>query len=159
MDDLIPFLILVAISIVGAVARKKKRPVDSNVPNRRPEPAQDDFLSWMERIADNRPEPVPFGMNEVEFEEEIVEEPVTVPVVESPVQRPNLFANYSGFISPDEKEQMIRKEAPRSIVKDAKENLSAQTIKDNEIGNEKITVDFDLKKAVIYSELLNRKYS
>ncbi|MFA9390726.1 MAG: hypothetical protein ACERKD_13015 [Prolixibacteraceae bacterium] len=159
MDDLIPFLIVIAISIIGAVTRKKKkRAVFDSIAEPEPTNQQDDFFGWMERVVDPKPEPKPFGVEEYVEEMDAVEEHAK-PTYDSASHRPEQFAKYSGFISPAEKEEMMKKEGATAIVKSPVDDLTTPSIKDEEIGKEKVNFDFDLKKAVIFSTLLNRKYS
>lgn len=177
MEDLIPFLIVIAISIIGAAFRKKKKnPFFDSISETEtePEPRQDDFLSWMERFVDEKPEPIPYEKVEPLYNEPVSNEKSTTYNYEDPGSRSEQYNNYTGFISPEEKEQMMAKEAPRmfvkethqpivtesakSVVKEVTDDLTTQSIKDGEIGRERVDIDFDLKKAVIFSTILSRKY-
>lgn len=177
MEDLIPFLIVIAISIIGAATRKKRKPqvnggfLEEEIEREAP---QDDLLGWMERLMDDQKLPFTGKQSELvpeEYLEESYNEPTPV-VAEAPVK--SLYHEYSGFISPEEKEQMMKKEAPRVFErsksahstheymkpesKDFADDLTKQSIKDAEIGKPKVNSDFDLKQAIIVSTILERKY-
>jgi len=178
MENLIPFLIVIAISIIGAVIRKKRSTPffeSTSETGTEPEPPQqDDFLSWMERFVDEKPEPILNEKVDLSYNEPVSNEMGTTYNHEDPGSRSEQYNNYTGFISPEEKEQMMEKEAPRMFVKEkyqpitkeatksgAKEvtdDLTTQSIKDGEIGRERVDIDFNLKKAIIFSTILSRKY-
>lgn len=175
MEDLIPFIIVIAISIIGAATRKKQKPpVQGGFVEEEPvhEAPQDDLLGWMERLLDDQKLPFtekqvhesPYDSTQSSYE---TPEPV---VAEAPAK--SLYHEYSGFISPEEKDEMMKKEAPRvfekkketpakyqkPLVNDFADDLTKQSIKDGEIGKQREPIDFDLKKAVIFSSILERKY-
>jgi len=164
MEDLIPLIIVIAISIIGAVTRKKK-PMNQDgihTPNQR-DHQNDDLLGWLEKL-NIREDEEPF------FEEDHSPEMVhsEVPqrksvLVEEPVKnevKPNVFSQYSGFISPEERENLMKREGISTVKKKVvmEGDLTQQTIKDSEIIEKKPKFEIDLRKAVIYSEILNRKY-
>jgi hypothetical protein len=177
MEDLIPFIIVIAISIIGAATRKKQRPpVQGNhdEEERVRDVPQDDLLGWMERLMDEQKLPFTEKHHDavpVETMEESYEEKAPV-FAAAPVK--SLYHEYSGFISPEERDQMMKTEAPRvfekskttqgapeyvkPVMKDFADDLTKQSIKDGEIGKPKLNIDFDLKKAIIYSTILERKY-
>lgn len=160
MEDIIPFLIVMAISIIGAATRKKKkRSFGENISAPREEVREDnDFMSWMERVAGVDEEPADPYQAPIP-----IVEPVAVdPVVEEPkpARDDDKYKQYSGFITPEEKQNLMKEEGQRVISKKEQEvHRKKDPIKEFEIGREKRKIDFDLKRAVIYSELLNRKYS
>jgi Ribonuclease G/E len=163
MEDLIPLLIVIAISIIGAVTRKKKRPEGQNIAapgqsNRR----DNEIYNWLEKLGIDEEEVRPFSFDKpftaaapkvvVNETPSLTREPVKEPV-------PNKFAQYAGFISPEEREQIMAKEGV-SVVKSKKdESESIQKTSDtqaNDLEDQKF--DFDLRRAVVFSEILNRKY-
>ncbi|HPR61293.1 MAG TPA: hypothetical protein PLF35_10125, partial [Prolixibacteraceae bacterium] len=77
----------------------------------------------------------------------------------------NKYSQYSGFITPDEKEGMMAKEGLRvndrpKYVKHVSEIDSAkhENRLKHSIKKHSLIQHFNLKQAVVYSELLNRKY-
>lgn len=157
MDDLIPFLIVVLISIVGALSRRKKKRSILDAYTDEPQSRQDDFLGWMDRFVD--PEQERAQVVEEEFEdEELVEEKI-VPVSKYEEQKPQAqkYTQYSGFISPAEHDKLVKEEGQRAVEQTKKENEES-TIKEGEIGKQLQPTEFDLRNAVIFSTILNRKY-
>lgn len=159
MEDIIPFLIVALISIVGAASRKKKkRNFSEGYTEKKQQSGNDDFLSWMERLSGiEEDEPsIPYQPQQVASPVS-VEEDLADEVVEPEPEKGNKspYANFSGFITPDERQKLIHKEAPSIL----HEEIQNEPIKATEISSKKRRVDFDLRKAVIFSEILNRKYS
>jgi hypothetical protein len=163
MDDIIPFLIVVAIAIIGAVSRKKKSPANDPSEARRPfRTSNDNLLRWMEEeFMDEKPEssnrPSPFTEVKEEAKAEKVQPEV---VVSSPAPAPaNKFSLYNGFISPEETESIKQNEG-QSVTK------ASAILDENDLthkgkkqqGTPSSMLDFDLRRAVIFSEILNRKY-
>ena len=164
MKDYLPLIIILLISLIGTLGRKKKRTDQENISQQRPEMNRDnDFLSWIEKLENGEDEIVkPF------FDQTADKKPVEAPVapqrevVAEPAKEEvnNIFSKYSGFISPEEKEKMIATEGNSSLHPD-KDNLSEATdspLTEQEKKKEKQPLDFDLRRAVIFSEILNRKY-
>ena len=160
MEDIIPLLIVVLISIVGAATRKKKKRVFSeDITEKRNISKNDDFLSWMERVSGIEDETaIPYKeIAEEEVQEEIVEEKV-VEGYHKLSERKEQYSKSEGFISSAEREALMAKEAiPVSNWK--KDHVVKNEIIEDEIGNNDNEIVFDLRKAVIYNEILNRKYS
>lgn len=175
MEDLIPFLIVITISIIGSAMRKKQKPqVPGAYVEEEPlhEVPQSDLLGWMERMLDDQKLPytekqvpeTPYDSMETTLASH---EPV---VAQTPVK--NLYQEYSGFISPEEKDEMMKKEAPRVFEKkmeskansakilqtDFADDLTKQSIKDGEIGRAQAKIVFNLRQAVVFSSILERKY-
>ena len=154
MDDLIPFLIVVLISIIGAASRrKKKRPISDSIVEKEPARRNDDFLGWMERLVDDEP------LRQPNVEDEIVEAEEVIPeaTVAKNVSAPGLYDKYAGFISPAEHDKLVNSEG-QSLLKTTEEEVAEKTIKDDEVGKEPESDDFDLRRAVIFSTILERKY-
>lgn len=165
MDDLIPLLIVIAISIIGAVNQNKKRKERINIASQDKHPRQDnEFFNWLEKlgveeegtlpISEERPFMEPFHKTVVK------EAPVEVKVNE-PVKEilPGKYAQFAGFITPEEREQIMAKEGVSSLK--PKKDINDLTYKpdeDTENAVDKQKIDFNLKQAVIFSEILNRKY-
>ena len=157
MDDLIPFLIVVLISIIGAATRKKKkRSFPGSIVEEEPRRREDDFMSWMERFVDDEPLQNPYVQQPVAQVEPEVEE-VEPEVVEPKVEINRAFNQYSGFISPEEHERLVEREAPHETTKSIKAEAE-EPIKEGEIGKAQDITDFDLRRAVIFSTILERKY-
>lgn len=153
MDDIIPFLIIMALSLFGAIFNKKKKP-NRPIPGLGSNQSDDDFMGWINRLSQEDEEPA--------------EQPIAAPVrktfVQPPVVEPtpvaqSRFDNYSGFIKPEDTERMKQMEGTSSIM-DRKRVKSEKLIEAEEKKNlesEKI-LEFDLKRAVVYDTILNRKY-
>jgi len=162
MKDYIPLLIVILISIIGAMGRKKKRQDMENISvPRQPEHRDDDIFGWLEKLNidmndSNESQEKPF----MEIEKSVVNH---ASIVDEPVKKeliPNIFSKYSGFISPEEREDLISKEGI-SVVKKigiADGDLTKQTTSESGLLNKRPKFEIDFKKAVIYNEILNRKY-
>jgi hypothetical protein len=163
MEDLIPLLIVIAISIIGAANRKKKRQERQNISFPHQQARQDnELLHWLEKLGVEEEDisPVhdenPFSIT---AQNSVVKEmPVEVkaPVIET---IPNKFSQYAGFISPEEREQIMAKEGISSL-KPKKDNndLTIKPIEESEEEMEKQRIAFNLRQAVVFSEILYRKY-
>lgn len=164
MEDLIPLIIVIAISIIAAIGRKKKRldgqnsasPMDQN---RR----DDDILHWLEKfgvVEDEEVTPIP---EEKPFSASdriavVKETPVEMKTPEKEVMT-NRFSQYAGFISPEEREQIMAREGVSSVMhKKDEPKLTHLEVDDSDQEFKKTKIEFDLKQAVIFSEILNRKY-
>lgn len=156
MEDLIPLIIIILISLVGAIGRKKKKSMQGPV-NDAPQ-RKDDIFTWLENLTDS---------DELKTSERV--EPAEVDVFEQPkvnnAPEKNKFSQYSGFITPDEKEGMMAKEGLRindrpKYVKHVSdiESSKHETIDKLTIKKQSLVQQFNLKQAVVFSELLNRKY-
>ncbi|MGF7140995.1 hypothetical protein [Roseimarinus sediminis] len=165
MEDLIPILIIIAISIIGSLGRKKKKRIFDGESVSSPHQKQDDNLfGWLERLAvDEDEQSIPYSNQKAyaEVEEEVAakaEKPVAVPVETMTEQIKNAYAKHTGFITPEEKEKLVNQEGISSIKRTAfagdltaeKSAYNDEVLREDEL--------FDARKAVIYSEILNRKY-
>jgi hypothetical protein len=164
MEDIIPLIIVIAISIIGALSRKKKRQEHENIS--KPEQRirrDDDFFGWLEKlnIVEDE-EPVPDG-NPFMRMDKGEELPAKSAVVKETIVKqeiPNIFSKYSGFISPEERENLMSKEGIPTVVKktvidgDLTKQKSEESIEIEKMPK----FEIDLRKAVIYNEILNRKY-
>ncbi len=167
MDDLIPLLIVILISIVGAVSnsKKKKREESENIAGSKSSGRDDDLLDWLDRLDINKDEqsnsfeePIP------ETKTVIVEDikPATVNV--SRPQKPanvNIFDKFSGFITANERKDLMEKEGVPTIVKNhiSEGDLTKQLSKETNTEAKQSKIELDMRKAVIFSEILKRKYS
>lgn len=156
MDDLIPFLIVIAISIIGGVARKnRKRDATQNITSTPQNKKSDDIFSWLEKFTDNEEPVSPYPQTASEENAEQTENKQHKPLTETIAQK---AANKSNMVLDSEKKVFSNIE---------KNNLSKSTTpqreltKTVEINEEEVKAkqQFNLKKAVIYSEILNRKYN
>jgi len=156
MEDLIPLIIVIAISIIGALTRKKKRQDQENIssPGQRLQ-RDEEIFKWFEKFEDEIISPV---QSVISKNSPIKETPSEIKVTEKEVT-PNRFSQYGGFISPEEREQIMDKEGISVVkAKKEKESISNKNIElpDEAVENQRI--DFDLRRAVVFSEILNRKY-
>jgi len=161
MDDIIPFLIVVAISIIGAVSQKKKKQAKgaSSVghPFNKPE---NNLLNWIEEeFADkeepfviNRPSTITVAKEEIKTEKP--QQEVLAPAPN------NKFSLYNGFISSEETER-IKQQEGQSVTKASAildENDITHEGKKEQTETPPPSLDFNLRRAVIFSEILNRRY-
>jgi hypothetical protein len=156
MEDLIPLIIVIAISIIGALTRKKKRPDDENIS--RPEQhllRDQEIFKWFEKFEDEEILPVQHesplhsAVNVASAEKKVAEKETV----------PSRFSQYGGFISPEERDEIMAKEGI-SVTKSkkSKEDEPQHDHETTENGIENPKNDFDLRRAVVFSEILNRKY-
>ena len=136
MEDLIVIVIMIAISIIGAVTRsKKKKVVSGNMVQSGMQQDKPDF--WETLFEDDLPAAEPVFATESFVN---AEEPLKVP---------------SKDITP---EPILFEEGSPKRMDEIKED----EIKTGEIGNQetssKILDGFSLKKAVVFSEIINPKY-
>lgn len=159
MDDLIPFLIVMLISIVGAIGSRKKKRDNTVKPSSHHFGRDDEEMpEWFKKFI---PEDAIFPE-----EEAIFDEPEPQPVFSaSPAQpepQPKIagkFDQFSGFISADERDRLMKMEGERAIrsnAKPAEQEEAAQPVRKKQVVFDR--KGFDLRKAVIYNEILNRKY-
>ena len=159
MDDLLPIIIVVVISLVGSAMRnaQKKRAKDNPKPiNFRPETEENSIFDWLDKINNNGDDPYQ------EFEEEEISAPVVAEttVEEKPREKhqsyQSPYANYTGFITPEEKKDLVQREG---ISQFKKNNITIESKKgERQVLKSKIKQQFNLKQAVIHSVVLNRKY-
>lgn len=154
MDDIIPILIIMALSLVGAIFNKKKKP-NRPIPGIGSPDSDDDFMGWLNRLSQE---------DEVAAEEPILIQnraPIVQPeaVVKQAPVAPGRFDNYSGFIKPEETQRMMQMEGKSSIM-DRKQIRPEKHIEHEENNSHEPvqSLEFDLKKAVVYDTILNRKY-
>ncbi|MCF8357753.1 MAG: hypothetical protein K9H26_03270 [Prolixibacteraceae bacterium] len=174
MEDLIPLFIVILLGIIGAVSRKKRRPVQEQDDVVEPwqQTTDDDLFSWLNKL-EVEDEPIsqevqqPEVFDETDSQEIIATEEKPVAAKEKPdfKHKPakHVFSGYSGVITEEEKADLISKEGI-SAIPGKKEDEKAygeadpDKIKVHTFKRKRALSDFDLKKAVIYSEVLNRKY-
>jgi hypothetical protein len=130
MEDYFVIILTLIIAVVGAFNRKKKKGTATN-PVEGTEKQSTDFWDLLVDEADEQPIEEP--------QEYTIPEPV-VEQVEEPVKRQvyNFTAQEEGESSVEENPKVTKKKKRKKFV----------------AGEE-----FSLKKAVIYNEILNRKYS
>jgi hypothetical protein len=182
MEDLIPLFIVILLGIIGAVGRKRRRPVQEqdDVVEPRQQSTDEDLFSWLNKL-DVEDEPKnqeveqPEVFDETDSQEIIENEEKPVVAKEKPdfKHKPakHVFSGYSGVITEEEKPDLISKEGISAIPgknedKKAEPEPEPEPEPEAEAGLSKghtfkrksALSDFDLKKAVIYSEVLNRKY-
>lgn len=152
MDDLIPFLIVIAISIVGSAMRKKrKRDAAGNSTPSPQNKKSDDIFSWMEKFTNPEESVNPYQQNVEEENMPSSEKPQQITIREHLTQK-------------------AAKESAKSLVNELKESSYKQKSENSSSASNftspvklqakrvKNKQQFNLKKAVIYSEILNRKY-
>ncbi len=163
MDDLIPFLIVLLISVVGAIgSRKKKRNAGENITEPQHKAFEEDIFNWLDKLKINEEEePFPFKSSAQEAKPVVPEE---IKIVAEPVKKaspiPGIYDKYSGFITPQEREDIMAKEGVSAINKNniSDGDLTKQNINSDTENKKRIKIELDMKKAVIYSEIYNRKY-
>jgi hypothetical protein len=159
MEDLIPFLIIMLISVVGAIGSRKKRREQTDVPQAPGRQLHDDEMpEWFKRFIPTEEEDLLSHQGSYETQVSHEVKPVAEQAPAAPV-KPGIFDRFSGFISPDEREKLMKKEGERTI------SQKIQAIKNHpkpqNTGNQALSIpkfNFNLKQAVINSEILNRKY-
>jgi hypothetical protein len=168
MDDLIPLLIVILISIVGAVSnnKKRKRKEYENIVGSNQSSQNDNLLDWLNKLnidSEGQQKPYEETMPEVETVVEKEADPIPVNASITP-QRPaniNIFDKYNGFISSNERKDLMEKEGVPTVVKNhiSEGDLTKQVTSETRVGSKQSMFELDMRKAVIYNEILNRKYS
>lgn len=163
MDDIIPFLIVILITVIGSISQiKKKRALQQNSTQAPQAKRNDDIFGWLEKL--NEPEldrPSPFMQNFINPQNEMpVEETELIEEAEPVIEiADNKYNQYNGFISPEEKKQLMEMEGSSALQKSEKEEKHRPvTLKKVHPWNQKLNEEFDLRKAIVYSEILKRKY-
>ena len=165
MEDLIPLIIVIAISIIGALGKKKKPPVVNRQVNTSSERVRDeDIFNWLEKFDVNthtsQTAPVPQRDVEPEiftYENNHVEDkPIDYVEPEKAVGK---FSGFDGFISPEEREAVMDREGGSFYKKAEKDDAKPAVSPLQETVEEEQEFEFDIRQAVIYSEILNRKYA
>ena len=165
MEDLIPLLIIILISIVGMIGRKKKkRAFDEDIATPYTSAPKDDLYSWLEKLA----------IDETEEKHIPYAEPVPAKQEPAPVapkaEHESLnkkFTSFTGFLSVNERDQQIHKSKTRfENKKSASKKVDDKVMITEKLSNQQqvslrsqLKNNFNLKQAVIYSEILNRKYT
>lgn len=163
MDDLIPFLIVILITVIGAISQiKKKRALQQNSTQKPQTNQNDNLFSWLEKLNDpeldhTSPYEQDFDMppseRPVETIDEITDqEPVKVKTDKKHVKQ-------TGSNSPEKEQKQFKNKYNSPFTKTAHKNdETKQTERKKQSLNQKLNEEFNLKKAVIYSEILKRKY-
>lgn len=163
MEDLIPLIILIVISVIGMIGKKKQQNAAKQQAPMEMEHENDDLFSWFDELRDNTVEDQAFPQVETvsNFEEAPKEtEPEKQDNYQSKTVKDKIrdqYAAFSGTISHDE-HQEIKQDKQRGIVeqREYEKEMKKRQKKTAEIIEHKPA--FNLKQAVIYSEILNRKY-
>ncbi len=138
MDDLIVIILMVIVTVVGAVGRinKNKRPQPQPKADKKTYEGPDDFWEFLENAG---------GQAEQTSTQPIAQEPVAEVKAEVQEIQPKYTFNADG-------------EGQNAVAKD---DTITDEIKHPVKGKkrESISGAFSLRNAVIYSEILNRKYS
>lgn len=138
MDDLIVIILTLIIAVVGVIGqiKKKKQPQPESEENQ--QKTTDDFWDFLDDLGSENPQN---NIAPVETEAEIEPESIQEKVIEQP--KYTFRARNKGQNSIFDKDYI-------------KDEIKDQA---NEKEEEKISDTFSLRKAVIYSEILNRKYT
>lgn len=163
MEDIIPIIIVAIISIIGAASKKKRQNAQGNMPNERPSFLQNLF-------DDDTPDIKNVYYNNNDADETIDAVPETEPIAPSTKATDTVaknqdllndkFNSYKGFLSPEETTKMKEQEGSSFMHKQAVDQKnSPSSILKEETQSRKKQIPFNLKKAVIYNEILNRKYT
>lgn len=138
MDDLIVIILTLVVAVIGIIGqRNKKKAAQANtIPGEAPKQQPMDFWDVIMNEGNKPQYQPPVFYEEIEEEEEIIE--VKPPIVEKQRQ-------YE-FLAEDEGRSGIEEELRKAL------EPRARKVK---IQGE----EFSLRKAVIYSEILNRKYT
>ena len=135
MDDIIVIIILVALSVIGAVTRSKKKKENAGSSN--PSGVQRKSPDFWESL---------FEDNQTESEEIIVEDNmmyVQEPIIVEPKQNTTSKLFEEG--SPKRKDKILQDEIKKDEI--------------GKSGKQKIILEgFSLKKAIVFSEIINQKY-
>jgi hypothetical protein len=147
MDDYIFLIIAVALSIFGAINQNKKKKNLSDQPSETVERPGNFFMDHF--LSDGFLDETPMEVKpKVMVRPELKKEPMPVPMT---VQRSGPYK--SSFVSslPDRSKKPLQPSLKKQLVEES----------DTEAENEETTgylEDFSLRKAFIYSEILQRKY-
>ncbi len=139
MDDLIVIILTIVVAAIGIIGQrnKKKAAQVNSTPGETPKQQPMDFWDVIMNEGNNATQYQPQAYYEQE-EEEITEEPVKTQVVEKPKQY--------DFVPENEGRSEIEEELRKALEpRGRKAKIEGE--------------DFSLRKAVIYSEILNRKYT
>jgi hypothetical protein len=158
MEDIFPLLIVIAISIIGVFRSKNKRKnPDNSVPQK--EERNNDVFNWLEKIVDDdkpQEENIPYA-TETAAANNVVENEKPQEITEEKKRKPsNKYERFSGFISHEEKEQF--KEDKRDLVAKNREKNRTSLRRSKQKMKHTVYRDFNPKQAIIYSEIINRKY-
>lgn len=158
MEDIIPLLIVIAISAIGAFRKKNKRKkTDISAPQQKKR--SDDVFDWLEKIVDEdepKEEEIPYATETAAMNNtnEQKEPEITA---EGKEQKPsNKYERFSGFITHEEKEQS--KADKRDLVAKNREKDRITLRRPKSHKKHTVYRDFNPKQAIIYSEIINRKY-
>ncbi|MCG6189138.1 hypothetical protein [Maribellus maritimus] len=135
MDDLIVIILTLIVAVVGAIGQIKKKKQQQTDPGTEEQNSSDNFWDVLEDFGVQTTKPEP---KEPEYEPATIEE--------KPVKK----RQYTFNAENEGKDSVFKKTS--SIKNEIKQNLEEEK-------KENISNTFSLRKAVIYSEILNRKYT
>lgn len=170
MEDLIPIIVILVISLVGIATRKKKKNIlNQDIAEKPIQHTNDDVFSWFEKLAetDNEthqhvPEPVFKPVPQPISQEVKVEKRKSMVEDRSEDVNNTAYKKYTGFVVPHEK-HTFNKESHQPLDHKPYKSLGNESIEILKLSNRPIKKhalmqDFSLQKAVVYAEILNRKY-
>jgi hypothetical protein len=169
MEDIIPLLIIIAISVIAAIGRKKDKRKKPNISAPQNSQDNDGIFDWLEKITDDEHEEVEETVQYASQPSQAVNEKQYVAESTSQTEqtwsKPNKYSAYSGFISPEEKKKLLENEG-KNTVKQRESTIYKHVEQHRDSINKPLKLKrksrvraFNLKKAVIYSEILNKKYN
>ncbi|QGY43870.1 hypothetical protein GM418_09435 [Maribellus comscasis] len=135
MDDLIVIILTLIVAVVGTIGQIKKKKQPQPESGTEEQNSSDNFWDVLEDFGDKPSNPKP---GETEYEPETIEE------------KPIVNQQYTFKAENEGKDSVLKKTS--SIKNGIKQNLEEEK-------KENISNTFSLRKAVIYSEILNRKYT
>jgi hypothetical protein len=161
MKDLYPLLIILALSVLGSIISRKKRATENSGSIFSPDnEEQDDMPEWFKRFIPEeevfeKVQPATTLAEQLAETRTKVEDKKPEPVANSKYQQ------FSGFISPDERQKMMSLEGGRAITGKSKWKTDNEQVEPSpiEVIAKNKKTPFDLRQAVIHSAILNRKYS
>lgn len=170
MEDLIPIIVILLISLVGIATRKKKKNIlNQDIAENPIQHAQDDVFSWFEKLADTDgetrqhiPKPDLKPLTEPVLQEVKAEKRKSMVEDRNEDVNNTAYKKYTGFIAPHEK-HTINKESHQPLDHKpykSSRNEQIEMLKLSKKPSKKhaLMQDFSLHKAVVYAEILNRKY-
>jgi hypothetical protein len=158
-DNLIYILIVLVGFIISALGKKKKKAAQQRVTSKPQTSAQQKerpFLSNLEKMLNEE-----LGLAEKKYEnpyEDEIYEDEQEEILDSPISKLDSIENKLDTVPQELLDD--KKDVPYSIEYDDSNEIFNHSITDNEIVEEsdiEIIEEFDLKDAIIYSEIINRK--
>lgn len=157
MEDFIPLLIIIVISIVGAIGKKKQKNQPVNTENTQQTREPDEIFRWLDQLTEKQ---------QIEQEPQTAQaQEIVEPKSQSDIKDSynsgsvkdkinNQYSAFSGIISNKEREELLNKEGQSFV----KENKKPEVKRSKFRKHQSMTKNFNLREAIVYSEILNRKY-